>query len=193
MDAFVLLLVPVCIGAGLGMSWLLTRYTNIALFEPFIAVVLLVFFIFIFDFDEIATVYIAEMSVDADSGVMPVLTVFLALCLLTAIFSLLVLALVFAFYGICAIFSKRCKGRLVRFEIPEGKKAKIAFYRINGKEYQCVVASASKKLVVGNEYNVRLNRLQNKVYDKEALPVCFVGILTLFVMAGLFLLPYIVT
>ena len=98
----------------------------------------------------------------------------------------MILVLVFTFYGICAIFAKSCKGTLVKVEKPEGKKANFAFYRVDGKVYQCAVAGVSKKLVVGNEYKVRLNKLQQKVYDKATIPTCFAGLIMFLLLLLLF-------
>lgn len=165
----------IMVGAGIGACWLVSRYTGLGMFEPLVAVATFVVFVTVTDYKGMFSEYMAELRVD-DNKFLMVLTVITSLCAMTLMFCLAMLLAAFAFYGLCAVISKKCRGKLVRIDKPKGKKGKFTFYEIDGKQYQCAVTGASKKLVIGNEYNVRLNRFQKKVYDKGTMPFCITGI-----------------
>ena len=186
-ELLIFLGIPVLI-ACLGGCRLVSKYTNMAMLEPLCAVVLTV---------PLAVIGAHQLSVlpkqyldygirslfdSSTSNAYTIISTIIVLLAVTGVVCMMILVLVFAFYGISAIFAKGCKATLVKAEKPEGKKAKFAFYKVDGKVYQCAVAGVSKKLVVGNEYKVRLNKLQQKVYDKATIPTCLAGMVMFLLM-----------
>ena len=173
---FLLIIAPFIIVACFGGCHLVSKYTGMGILEPLAAIVLSVPILTIGAYqllgssDKSTSAMLREtvenMFDFENMSLYNIMSGILVLLCVTGIACMMILVLVFAFYGICAIFAKSCRGTLVKKEKPEGKRAEFAFYRVDGKVYQCAVAGVSKKLVVGNEYKVRLNKLQQKVYDK---------------------------
>ena len=182
---FLLIIAPFIIVACFGGCHLVSKYTGMGILEPLAAIVLSVPILTIGAYqllgssDKSTSAMLREtvenMFDFENMSLYNIMSGILVLLCVTGIACMMILVLVFAFYGICAIFAKSCKGTLVKKEKPEGKRAEFAFYRVDGKVYQCAVAGVSKKLVVGNEYKVRLNKLQQKVYDKATIPTCLAG------------------
>lgn len=185
--AFVLLL---CAAVSAGMSHIVSKYTDIGFLEPFLVTVVGAVVFVVANYKDSAAKFTEQLTADGDafSVIAPLIVM---LTMLTAAQCILILIGFFTVYGILAVFAKRCTGTLTRVEIPEGKKIRFAYYTIVGQEYQCAIGGVSKKLKLGNEYKVRLNRLQNKVYDQSAVMSCFVGAGIIWIAAALFVLPLI--
>ena len=185
--AVVLLL---CTAVSAGMSHIVSKYTDIGFLEPYLVTLVAAVVFIVANYKESAAKFAERLT--ADDSVLSVIALLIVMfTVLTAAQCLLILIGFFTVYGALAVFAKRCTGTLTRVEVPEGKKIRFAYYTIDGQEYQCAIGGVSKKLKLGNEYKVRLNRLQNKVYDQSAVMSCFVGAGIIWIAAALFVLPLI--
>lgn len=180
----------IIISVGAGGSYLVSKYTGMGFLEPFTATAVAVPLLLIIGSQNGLTKSIIEIGTSGgDAGIVELgISVIVILVGTTCILCLCILAAVFSFYMICGITARKCRGKLVKIEKPAGKLAKFAFYRVDGKEYQCAVAGASKKLVIGNEYQIRLNRFQKKVYDSSLLSICLTGLIMWLFLAAFFVL-----
>ena len=203
MSGMFLIAVTLLAGAAFASCYLVSLYTDMGMFEPVIILLIALPIIIIGGSKSKAVEFVigvvtmngnlygdnmSSIVYDADRLFVVIcfsLVVFLTLLIVLCI---VILAVVFTFCTFCGIFAKKCTGVLVKIERPEGKLAKFAYYRVDGKVYQCAVAGPSKKLVIGNEYNVRLNSFQQKVYDKSFFTICVSAVLVWFILlAGLLL------
>ena len=195
---FLLIIAPFVIVACFGGCHLVSKYTDMGMLEPLVAIVLSVPLLIIGAYqlwgrsDKSTSAMLRETIVSLldfeHMSLYTICSMILVLLCVTGMVCVMILVLVFTFYGICAIFAKSCMGTLVKKEKPEGKRAEFAFYRVDSKVYQCAVAGVSKKLVVGNEYKVRLNKLQQKVYDKATIPTCMAGLFMFALMVSMSLI-----
>jgi hypothetical protein len=168
---------------ALGVGYLLSKHTKIGMLEP--AVMLLVFCTVFGIFNIPAVTLVVLMTIGA------------ALAFISW-------SLIFTIYFVIALFSKRCVGKLVGFEVPKGMKSAVACYEIDGTVYQCAVGGIkkefvengegklSKKYVIGKEYKVRYSRLSKKVFDKRAVKISAAGVMTSIIGAMFFILPLMV-
>ncbi len=161
-----------------GVGYILSKHAKIGALEPVIVVMVICVICGMFNLP---------------AATVPVL-ILIALALALTAWSA-----VFLVNCLIALFSKRCRARLIRFEVPNGMNSAVPVYDIDGKEYRCTVGGlkkklaegsvSSKKYVIGNEYKVKYSRLLKKVFDKRAVGInlaCFfVGILG----AAMFILP----
>ena len=167
---------------ALGVGYLLSKHTKIGMLEP--AVMLLVFCTVFGMFNIPAITLVAVITIGA------------ALAFASWSF-------IFTVHFVIALFSKRCVGKLVGFEVPKGMKSAVACYEIDGTVYQCAVGGIkkefvengegklSKKYVIGKEYKVRYSRLFKKVFDKRAVKMNAAGVMTSIIGAMFFILPMI--
>ena len=167
---------------ALGVGYLLSKYTKIGLLEP---VVMLLVFCIVFGMFNI-----------------PAWTL-IAVIVFGASLAFISWSLIFTFYCVVALFSKKCVGKLVRFDVPKGMKSAVPCYEIDGEEVPCLVGGIkkelaengtgklSKKYVIGKEYKVRYSRLFKKVYDKRAVKISAACFLTSIIGALFFIIPMI--
>lgn len=125
------------------------------------------------------------------------------LILIALAISLTAWSVIFLVYCGIALFSKRCRAKLVRLEVPEGMKSAVACYEIDGEEVQCLVGGIRKELaesstgrfakryIIGKEYKVRYSRLLKKVYDKRAVKISAACFMTGIIGAAFFIVPLI--
>lgn len=165
---------------ALGVGYLLSKYTKIGLLEP---VVMLLVFCAVFGMFNI-----------------PAFTL-VAVITLGAGLAFVSWSFIFTVYFAIALFSKRCVGKLVGFEVPKGMKSAVACYDIDGTVYQCAVGGIkkelaengegklSKKYVIGKEYKIRYSRLFKKVFDKRAVNISAACVMTSIIGALFFIIP----
>ena len=167
---------------ALGVGYLLSKHTKIGLLEP---VVMLLVFCAVFGMFNI-----------------PAFTL-VAVIVLGVSLAFVSWSFIFTAYFAVALFSKRCVGKLVGFEVPKGMESAVACYDIDGTVYQCVVGGIkkelaesregkfSKKYVIGKEYKVRYSRLFKKVFDKRAVMISAACVMVSIIGALFFILPMI--
>lgn len=167
---------------ALGVGYLLSKHTKMGLLEP---VVMLLVLCAVFGMFNIPAINL--VAVIAFGGFLAFIS----------------WSLIFVFYFVVALFSKRCVGKLVGFEVPKCMKSAVACYEIDGTVHQCVVGGIkkefaengkgklSKKYVIGKEYKVRYSRLFKKVFDKRAVKISAACVLTSIIGALFFILPMI--
>lgn len=93
---------------------------------------------------------------------------------------LVIIAMLILFFYFCLnlIFTRRKKAFFVRTGKPEGSKFNVAYYLIDGEEYPCIFPRESGLAYKENhEYTVRYSRRLNKVYDIWSILTCIIGLL----------------
>ena len=167
---------------ALGVGYLLSKHTKMGLLEPVVMLLVLCAVFGMFNIPAINLVAVIAFG---------------------AALVFISWSLIFVLYCVIALFSKRCVGKLVRFEVPKGMKSAVACYDIDGKEYQCVVGGIKKELaesrkgkfsnkyVIGKEYKVRYSRLLKKVFDKRAVMISAACVMVSIIGALFFILPMI--
>jgi hypothetical protein len=167
---------------ALGVGYLLSKHTKMGLLEPIVMLLVLCAVFGMFNIPAINLVAVIALG---------------------AALAFISWSLIFVFYFVIALFSKRCVGKLVGFEVPKGMKSAVACYEIGGKEYQCIMGGIkkdifengeskfSKKYVIGNEYKVKYSRLFKKVYDKRAVMISAACVIVSIIGALFFILPMI--
>lgn len=165
---------------ALGVGYLLSKYTKMGLLEP---VVMLMVLCVVFGMFNI-----------------PAWTI-VAVIVFGVALAFIAWTLVFTVYFVIALFSKKCVGKLVRFEVPKGMKSAVACYEIDGEVHQCLVGGIkkefaengegklSKKYVIGKEYKVKYSRLLKKVFDKRAVMISAACVMVSIIGALFFILP----
>jgi hypothetical protein len=152
-----------------GSCYLLSKYTDIGFWEPIIVFAVIAVIAYIFNANTFNVMLVAA--------------------LVTLLLGITALWLVFLFYFLVSVIAKSRMAKLVKTEIPEGKKSRFAFYDIDGKTFQCVIGGASKKTDVGKVYRVKYSRLLGKVFDKRAVILCMGGVIVGVLGALMFILP----
>ncbi|MCR5599553.1 MAG: hypothetical protein K6G33_02260 [Ruminococcus sp.] len=167
---------------ALGVGYLLSKHTQIGLLEPVVMLLVLCAVFGMFNIPAINLVAVIAFG---------------------AALAFISWSLIFVFYCVIALFSKRCVGKLVRFEVPKGMKSAVACYDIDGEVHHCLVGGIkkefaengegklSKKYIIGKEYNVRYSRLLKKVYDKRAVMISAACVMVSIIGALFFILPMI--
>ena len=167
---------------ALGVGYLLSKHTKIGLLEP---IVMLLMFCAVFGMFNI-----------------PAITL-VAVIAIGAALAFISWSLIFTVHFAIALFSKRCVGKLVGFEVPKGMKNAVACYEIDGTVYQCAVGGIKKELaesrkgkfsnkyVIGKEYKVRYSRLLKKVFDKRDVMISAACVMVSIIGALFFILPMI--
>lgn len=163
-----------------GVGFVLSKHAKIGALEPVIVVIVICAVCGVFN--------------------LPAVTVPVLILIALAI-SLTAWSVVFLAYCVIALLSKRCRAKLVRFEVPDGMRSAVACYEIDGKEVQCLVGGIkkeraesstgkfAKKYVIGKEYKVRYSRLLKKVYDKRAVRISAACFMTGIIGAAFFIVP----
>lgn len=180
-----------------GLYHLISKYTSIAFWEPFLMTALGFIVLSLANVGGIADkmAEISEGAKDYTSDrevIMRVMYYLLRITVASSLICILMLIILLICCGIMMIFSKRCRAELVKIEVPAGMHTSFAYYRIEDKVYQCALGGVSKKLVIGNEYGVRLNRLIGKVFDESAVFTCLVGFVIMLAGVGFFVVPFMI-
>jgi len=178
-----------------GLYRLIFKYTSLGFWEPFLMTATGIVVLLLSNTGGVAekAVESAEARGYSVSGVfLEVLSYLLIITIASSVICVLMLMLLLMFYGNIMIFSKRCKAELVKIEVPAGMHTSFAYYKIEGKVYQCALGGVSKKLVIGNEYSVRLSRFLGKVFDKSAVMTCIAGIFIMLVAIAFFAVPFMI-
>ena len=163
-----------------GVGFILSKYAKTGALEPVIVILVICAVCGVFN--------------------LPAMTVPVLILVALAI-SLTAWSTVFLFYCILALFSKRYRSKLTRFEAAKSMKSLVFFYEIEGNEYPCFIGGIkkaaleknnsrySKKYVIGNEYYVRYNKLFKRVFDKRAVMISLAGFMKGIIGASLFIVP----
>lgn len=90
-----------------------------------------------------------------------------------------VMTILFIYFFIRLLFSKKAKADFSRIDRPEKTKFRKAFYIVDGTEYPCIFPAESVLINTlykkDKKYNVWLDRRMKCVYDRFALTTCVMG------------------
>ena len=160
---------------ALGIGYLLSRHTGVGVWEPVgvLAVVAVIFCI-----------------LGLPMAAIPAL----AMIGLTA--GLAVLIIMFLYFCLAALFSRRCNAVLVKVEVPEGKQSAFAYYELDGKVVPAIFGGIRKEaadrrgFVPGKECRVRYSRFRDAVFDRRAVRISICGLMTGVAGALMIVLPF---
>ncbi|MBO6115682.1 MAG: hypothetical protein J6P14_00825 [Ruminococcus sp.] len=93
--------------------------------------------------------------------------------------TIIAMLLLFAYFIVRLLFTKRKKARFSRIDKAENGKYKVAFYIVDGEEYPCIFPSEvilnDKMYRTDKEYHVMFSKSMKKVYDIYTIITCVVG------------------
>lgn len=90
--------------------------------------------------------------------------------------TIIAMLLLFFYFCINLIFTRRKKAVFIRTGKPEGSKFQVAYYLIDGIEYPCIFPCESGISYKANHtYNVLYSKRMNKVYDIWSMLTCIIG------------------
>lgn len=88
-------------------------------------------------------------------------------------------ALLFVYFFICLLFSKKCSAEFSKTDKSDKNKFSKAYYIVDGVEYPCIFPEEKffgiKFYRKDRKYNVWLNRRFKFVYDRFAFSTCIIG------------------
>lgn len=92
---------------------------------------------------------------------------------------LVAMILLFVYFFIRLLFSRKCEAYFSRIDRPEKNKFQTAYYIIDGVEYPCVFPAEGIFMNTlyrkDKKYHVRLNLRMKQVYDRFAFATCVIG------------------
>lgn len=158
-----LIIVAVFSLPALGIGYLLSRHTGVGVWEPVgvLAVIAVIFCI-----------------LGLPKAAIPVLA------MIGLVSGLAALILMFLYYCLTALFSRRCDAVLVKVEVPDGKRSAFAYYEFEGRVMPAIFGgirkerAASRGLVPGKKCRVRYSRFRDTVFDRRAVRISICGLMT---------------
>lgn len=94
---------------------------------------------------------------------------------------ILAMVLLFVYFFIRLLFSRKHEAYFSRIDRPEKSKFRTAYYIVDGVEYPCVFPAEGIFLDTlyrkDRKYHVRLNVRMKRVYDRFAFATCVIGFL----------------
>ncbi len=102
---------------------------------------------------------------------------------------LLAVILLFIYFFVRLLFSRKHEAYFSRIDRPEKNKFRTAYYIVDGVEYPCVFPAEGVFLNAlyrkDRKYHVRLNSRMKRVYDRFAFATCIIGFsVSIFIMVS---------
>ncbi len=102
---------------------------------------------------------------------------------------LLTMILLFIYFFVRLLFSRKHEAYFSRIDRPEKNKFRTAYYIVDGVEYPCVFPAEGVFLNAlyrkDRKYHVRLNSRMKRVYDRFAFATCIIGFsVSIFIMVS---------
>lgn len=99
------------------------------------------------------------------------------------------MVLLFVYFFIRLLFSKKHEAYFSRIDRPEKSKFRTAYYIVDGVEYPCVFPAEGIFLNTlykkDKKYHVRLNSRMKRVFDRFATATCTIGfLLSIFIVTA---------
>lgn len=91
--------------------------------------------------------------------------------------AIIAMLLLFVYFCLHLLFTKRKKASFIRSGKPENGKFQVAYYLIDGEEYPCIFPKEAGLMYKTDHcYNVYFSRKLKKVYDIWAILTCISGL-----------------
>lgn len=91
--------------------------------------------------------------------------------------AIIAMLLLFLYFCLHLLFTKGRKAEFLRTGKPDGKKFQVAYYLMDGEEYQCVFPRESGiAYKINKTCTVRYSKRLNKVYDIWSMLTCIIGL-----------------
>lgn len=91
--------------------------------------------------------------------------------------TIIAMLLLFVYFCLHLLFTKRKKASFIRSGKPEKGKFQVAYYLVDGEEYPCIFPKeAGLTYKTDRCYNVYFSRKLKKVYDIWAILTCISGL-----------------
>lgn len=111
-------------------------------------------------------------------------------------FIIVAMTLLFIYFFIRLLFSKKVEAEFSRIDQPEKNKFRTAFYIVDGVEYPCVFPAEGIFLNIlyrkDRKYHVRLNTRMKRVYDRFAFATCTIGFSVSILIVGAAIAIYLI-